>query len=137
MSAVPCNIGNFSIECDDVERAKRFYEAVFGWLIEPWGPPDYYRIITGTAERPGIGGDLRTRREPLSGTGNSGYECTIGVPSLSEAMAAIEANGGRIVTKIFRLEAIGDFAYFEDSEGNRAGIMEYHGGLRVPEGARV
>ena len=133
----PCNIGNFSVECDDVERAKLFYEAVFGWRIEPWGPPDYYRIATGTAQQPGIVGDLRNRREPLSGTGNRGYECTIVVASLADTMAAIEANGGSIVAKPYRIEGVGDLAYFEDSERNRAGIMQHDPGLAMAEGSRV
>ncbi len=27
-------IRHFDISCDDIERAKKFYEAVFGWRIE-------------------------------------------------------------------------------------------------------
>jgi predicted enzyme related to lactoylglutathione lyase len=127
------NVGHFAIECDDVERARAFYQAVFGWRIQPWGPPDYYHILTGTPEAPGILGDLRTRREPLSGTGCRGYECTVNVGSLAEAMAAVEAHGGRIVAKPYRIEGVGNLAYFEDTEGNRAGLMQYDGPTRPPE----
>ncbi|MEO6340503.1 MAG: VOC family protein [Caulobacteraceae bacterium] len=133
----PCNLVHFAIECDDVERAKGFYEAVFGWRIVPWGPPDYYQIITGTAEAPGVLGDLRTRREPLAGTGNRGFEATIAVPSLKDAMAAVEAAGGRLVTKPFRIEGVGDFAYFEDTEGNRCGMTQHDPAIRLLEGVRV
>ncbi len=128
------NVGHFAIECDDVERAKAFYETAFGWVITPWGPPGYYHIETGPPERPGILGDLRSRREPLSGTGNRGYECTINVASLKDAMAAVEAAGGRIVARPYRIEGVGDLAYFEDSEGNRAGMMEYFGERPLPNG---
>jgi hypothetical protein len=31
-----------AINADDVQRARRFYEAVFGWRFEPWGPPNFY-----------------------------------------------------------------------------------------------
>ena len=127
------NVGHFAIECEDVERAKAFYEAVFGWRIEPWGPPGYYHIYTGTPEAPGILGDLRSRREPLAGTGNRGYECTIYVDDLAAATTAIEAHGGRIVSKPYRIEGVGDLAYFEDTEGNRAGMIRYFGGVRGPE----
>ncbi len=133
----PNNVGHFAIECDDVERAKQFYETVFGWRIVPWGPPGYYQIITGTAERPGILGDLRSRREPLSGTGNRGYECTIGVESLANVMAAVAAHGGRIADKPYRIEGVGDLAYIQDTEGNRVGLMQYDGDMRSPEGART
>jgi predicted enzyme related to lactoylglutathione lyase len=136
MSAAP-NVVHFSIECDDVERARRFYEAVFGWRIVPWGPPDYYQVITGTADEPGILGDLRVRREPLAGSGNRGYECTIAVASLDESVASIEASGGRMATRRFRIEGVGDVAYFEDSEGNRAAVMQYAAGIRMPEGSRL
>jgi predicted enzyme related to lactoylglutathione lyase len=130
------NVNHFAIECDDVERAKRFYETVFGWRIVPWGPPDYYQVITGSAAAPAILGDLRTRREPLSGTGNRGFECTISVQSLKDMMAAIEANGGRIVSRPYRIEGVGDIAYFEDTEGNRAGLMQQAVGITFPEGVR-
>jgi predicted enzyme related to lactoylglutathione lyase len=29
------HLSYFLIYCDDVERGKRFYQAVFGWHIEP------------------------------------------------------------------------------------------------------
>ncbi len=126
---MPPNIGNFSVECDDVERAKAFYETVFGWRIDPWGPPGYYRITTGSTERPGIGGDLRERREPLNGSSNRGFECTINVGALTPLIAAIEANGGKIVVKPFLIEGVGELLYFEDTEGNRVGAMHHHGNL--------
>jgi predicted enzyme related to lactoylglutathione lyase len=131
----PNNVGHFAIECDDVERAKRFYEAVFGWRIEPWGPPDYYQVFTGTPERPGIHGDLRTRRQPLAGTGNRGFECTITVESLDAILAAIEANGGHVLQGTrYRIEGVGDLAYFEDTEGNRAGVMQQDPAMHHPPG---
>ena len=33
---------HFAINADDVPRAKRFYEEVFGWSFTPWGPPNFY-----------------------------------------------------------------------------------------------
>jgi len=131
---VTANIGNFSVECDDVERAKAFYETVFGWRILPWGPPGYYRITTGSAANPGIGGDLRERREPLAG-GSRGFECTIIVEALGPVIAAIEANGGKIVVNRFRIEGVGELLYFEDTEGNRVGAMAHDGDLPLPDGA--
>ncbi len=129
--STPNAIRHFSIECGDVERAKAFYEAVFGWRIEPWGPPGYYQIFIGP--HPAPIGDLRGRREPLTGTGCSGYECTIGVTSLKDILPAIEAHGGRIASKPYRIEGVGDLAYFEDTEGNRAGVMEYWGEVQPHE----
>jgi predicted enzyme related to lactoylglutathione lyase len=130
------NISHFAIECGDVERAKAFYEAVFGWTIRPWGPPGYYHITTGTPDLPGILGDLRKRSESLSGTGNRGYVCTINIGSMADVLAAVEANGGAIHSPPYHIEGVGDVAYIEDSEGNRVGVIQHVAGLRMPEGVR-
>jgi predicted enzyme related to lactoylglutathione lyase len=123
------SICNFSIECDDVDRARRFYEGVFGWRITPWGPPGYYRIAAGPPGTPGMAGDLRGRREPLTGTGSPAFECTIAVVSIVEAVKAIEAHGGIICTPRFRVEGVGELAYFKDTERNRAAIMQHDAGV--------
>ena len=129
------NLSHFAIECDDVERAKAFYEAVFGWRIEPWGPPGFYQVFTGAKARPGVQGALQGRREPLTGTGNRGFECTIGVDSLRDAVAAATAGGGRIDMPEYRIEGVGNLVYILDTEGNRVGIMQYDAGLAWGEGA--
>ncbi len=122
------NIQHFAIEADDVERARRFYERVFGWRFEAWGPPDFYRIHTGTPADAGIGGALQARRQPLSGTGNRTFECTVGVDDLGPIVAAVEANGGRIEMAEFRIEGVGNLINFIDTEGNRVGVMKYDEG---------
>ena len=74
-----------------MERGRRFYERVFGWRFEAWGPPDFYLIQTGSPADPGVDGSLSKRGEPLSGKGRVGWECTISVDDL----AAIEGRGAR------------------------------------------
>ena len=130
------NVGHFAIECDDVERAKAFYEAVFGWTIKPWGPPNYYHITTGTPERPGILGDLRQRHHKLADAapGASGYICTINITSMAQILAAVEANGGCIHAPPYHIEGVGDVAYIEDSEKNRVGLIQHVDNLQMPEG---
>ena len=132
------NLGHFAIECDDVERAKAFYEAVLGWTIKPWGPPNYYHITTGTPERPGILGDLRERPHKLGGGAPSvgGYICTIDVVSLNDVLAATEAHGGKLHSPPYLIEGIGAVAYIEDSEGNRVGLMEAVAGRAMAEGVK-
>ena len=36
-------VRHVAINATDVQRVKAFYETVFGWRLEPWGPPDYYQ----------------------------------------------------------------------------------------------
>jgi predicted enzyme related to lactoylglutathione lyase len=119
---MPNLLRHFSIECDDVERARAFYEAVFGWEIAPWGPPGFYQIAFDPANR--VTGDLR-EREGAHGEGMRGFVCTFGVADLDATTAAVLANGGRLAAKAFRIEGVGKLAYFVDTEGNRFGAMKY------------
>jgi predicted enzyme related to lactoylglutathione lyase len=122
---MPNNLRSFGITADDVDRARRFYEQVFGWRFEPWGPPGFYLIHTGTAEDPGVQGLLHKRREPVQGTGMTGFECTIGVENVDRIISAVEANGGKIAMAKFHIPTVGKGFYFLDTEGNFVGAMEY------------
>jgi len=122
---MPNNLRSFGITADDVDRARRFYEQVFGWNFEPWGPPGFYLIHTGTAEDPGVQGLLHKRREPVQGTGMTGFECTIGVENVDRIIAAVEASGGKIAMAKFHIPTVGTGFYFHDTEGNFVGAMEY------------
>ena len=119
------NLSFFAIHADDVDRGCRFYEQVFGWRFEPWGPPGFYLIHTGDAQNPGIMGALSGRREPLTGTGMRGFECTISVDDIDQTIRAVEANGGKTAMAKFHIPTVGTGFYFHDTEGNRAGAMQY------------
>jgi hypothetical protein len=113
---------HLALNADDVQRAKAFYESVFGWRFEPWGPPDYYQ-----AQNAGDGAiaALQQRRELKPGVRMAGVEATLDVEDLDKAIAAIEAAGGRMVSRPFYIERVGRLAYFEDPEGNLVGVMQY------------
>jgi predicted enzyme related to lactoylglutathione lyase len=119
------NIAHFDIRADDVERARRFYQGVFGWRFEPWGPPDFYMIYTGPPEDPGIHGSISRRSEPVSGTGLRGFECTVAVDDLAKIRAAIEAHGGKILLPDHEIVGVGRLIHFEDTEGNTVCAMKY------------
>ncbi|HEY5568026.1 MAG TPA: VOC family protein [Gammaproteobacteria bacterium] len=115
-------VRHFEIEADDVERAKRFYQRVFGWQIRRWGPPNYYLIDAGD----GMSGDIRERTNP-AGPGNAGFVCTVVVDDLQAIKEAIVANGGTIVVPEFRIDGVGNLLYFTDTEGHRVGVMQRDG----------
>jgi predicted enzyme related to lactoylglutathione lyase len=118
------DISFFAINADDVQRARRFYETVFEWSFEPWGPPDFYLIATGQQGAASLPGGLQERRELVPGQKMVGFECTIDVANIDEAIRAIEANGGRLATQKFHIPRVGTVAYFFDTEGNVAGIRQ-------------
>lgn len=118
------NVDFFAINADDVPRARKFYEAVFGWSFEPWGPPNFYLIATQREPAAAIGGALQERRELVPGQKMVGFECTISVANIDRTIRAIEAGGGRLATPKFHIPTVGTVAYFFDTEGNVAGIRQ-------------
>ena len=82
-------------------------------------------IKTGTDAEPGIHGALQGRREIVKGKPTFGFECTIGVASVDDTIAAVEANGGKIVMPKFQIPTVGALVFFEDTEGTVIGAMQY------------
>jgi hypothetical protein len=125
---MPNTLSFFAINADDVPRARRFYETVFGWSFEPWGPPNFYLIETGK-EQAALRGGLQERRELAAGQKMIGFECTISVANIDQAIRTIEANGGRIAAPTFHIPTVGTVAYFFDTEGNVAGLIQPEGNM--------
>jgi predicted enzyme related to lactoylglutathione lyase len=122
---MPNNLAAFAIHANDVGRARRFYEAVFGWKFEPWGPPDFYLIHTGTDAQPGVQGLMHKRREQPGKGGPNCFECTISVEDVDAIAAKVRANGGTITMEKSPIPTVGEVIYFDDPEGNRVGAMRY------------
>jgi len=122
---MPNHVRHFAIHADKVDRARSFYEKLFGWHFEPWGPPNFYLIRTGTGADIGLQGALQERQQPLEGSGMRGYECTIGVDDLDAVLALIPCLGGTVVSTPFTIDGVGRLAFFEDTEGNKVGVMQY------------
>jgi len=119
------NLASFAIHADDVQRCRRFYEAVFGWQFEPWGPPDFYLIHTGDADKPGVQGLMHKRQGPRGDGGPNSFECTIAVHDLDHVSAAVIAGGGRLIMERAPVPTVGLLTKFEDPEGNVVGAMLY------------
>jgi predicted enzyme related to lactoylglutathione lyase len=122
---MPNNLASFAIHVDDVDRARAFYEAVFGWEFEPWGPPGFYLIHTGDDASPGIQGLMHRRPEPRTGTGLNGLEPTFSVDDVDAIATAVEANGGQVTMTKAVIPTVGALIRFLDPEGNDIGAMQY------------
>ncbi|MCC6538567.1 MAG: VOC family protein [Bryobacterales bacterium] len=117
---MPDTLHHFAINCDDVDRAKQFYEQVFGWQFQPWGPPGFFNTSS-----PGLMGAIQPRRELVPGVRMTGMECTFGVADINATQAAIEKMGGAIVMPQVTIPTVGTLLFFRDPEGNLAGAMQY------------
>lgn len=122
---MPSNLASFAIHVDDVDRARAFYEAVFGWAFEPWGPPGFYLIHTGDEASPGIQGLMHVRRCPRGEGGLNGIEATFAVDDVDAVALAVEANGGKISFTRSVIPTVGALIRFLDTEGNDIGAMQY------------
>jgi predicted enzyme related to lactoylglutathione lyase len=111
---------HFEIPADDPQRAIQFYQEVFGWKIEKWdGPIEYWLVMTGPEDQPGIDGGLTRREDPATGIENM-----IDVKDLDAALVDVKAQGGEVIRPRMAVPGIGWLAYIKDTEGNTFGIME-------------
>ena len=122
---------HFEIPADDLDRAKGFYGAVFGWELQtaPMDGGEYTSVRTTDVDEetqlptePGaINGGMFVRSEGLSVTSPV---ITIDVDGIDDALKQIEAEGGATVTPRTAIPGMGAFAYFKDPEGNVLGLWE-------------
>lgn len=123
------HVAHFSINANDMERAKAFYAGVFGWSFEAWGPPGFY-MIQGAGGPANMLASLQKRREIVPGKSIFGLECTLSVENSEKAEAAIKKAGGKIVMPRSVIAGVGKLFFFEDPEGNIIGAMEYDANAR-------
>jgi len=116
---MPNKLAHFAIEADDLDRAKTFYETVFGWTFNPWGPPGFYQIAGA-----GVNGALQERREPVP-EGRKGMDLTFAVDELEATTELVVANGGQINSQVFTIPTVGRLVEVLDTEGNLVLVMQY------------
>lgn len=120
-NAPPNQISHFSINADNVDRARQFYADVFGWSFTAWGPPGFFFIDTGGQ----VHGALQQRGEPVEGSGIRGYECTVSVADVDATLKKIVELGGTVKYPKSTIPTVGDIATFYDTEGNYFCIAKY------------
>ena len=123
---------HFEIPVDDLDRAKGFYSAVFGWNLQavPMENGEYTTATTTPidaammpTEPGGINGGLMHRSDDTPSP-----VITIGVDDAERSLKEVEAAGGAIVTPRTPIPGMGAFAYFRDPEGNVMGMWENEAG---------
>ena len=115
---------HFEIGADDPARAADFYTNVFDWEVKKWdGNMEYWLVMTGDEKDSGIDGAIMRRSFPK---GSSTIN-TITVENADQSKEKILQAGGKQVTDFEIIPKVGKFAYFEDTEGNMFGIMQWKG----------
>jgi predicted enzyme related to lactoylglutathione lyase len=109
---------HFEISAKNTERAVKFYEKVFGWQVNRYGPMDYWLVKAGDDNEVGINGAV-SGESRFEGTVN-----TISVPLYEEAAKKVVEAGGKILSPKTAVPGIGYMSYCQDTEGNAFGIMQ-------------
>ena len=114
-------IVHFDIAADDPERAKDFYQGLFGWKMDaPPGMTGYYLIETqGLKGEGGVGGGLGKRGDP--GQRITSY---VGVDSVDAYSARVDRLGGKVVQPKMTVPGWGYMAVCLDTEGNMFGLWQ-------------
>jgi len=129
-------IVHFEIPADDIERAKKFYNDLFGWKIEKWpGTEDnssqltspvtgqsieYWMVITTDDKgNKALGGGMMKRQMPEHQVTNY-----IGVESIDEYSSKVKELGGKVVAPKHAVPGMGYFALCIDTENNSFAIWE-------------
>ena len=113
------SVVHFEIFASNVERARGFYERVFGWQFEAAGPPDFYLFATGADGDPGLTHGLLAKRGGAIAVGSlNAFRCTIAVRSIKDSMAAIEAAGGKLRSAVVDIPDVGKIVEVADTEDN-------------------
>jgi uncharacterized protein len=117
---------HFDIKADNPERAIAFYKKAFGWSFDKWegGAMEYWLVGTGPKEEPGINGGLARPMQPRTCNDPHGFDCTISVESIDDAIEKVKAAGGTITMEKSELPGVGWFAACLDTEGNNFSLMQ-------------
>jgi predicted enzyme related to lactoylglutathione lyase len=116
----------FDFTVKDLDRAKLFFEHVFGWRLEKFAgmPYDYYRIQAGAENELGIDGGIGAIADTSAAEGRPLTQVTIPVPSVDDYVARIIEAGGKVVESKMPIPGIGWFAACAEPGGLLFGIME-------------
>src|SRR5262245_38711692 len=116
---VPASLVWFEIPADNVERARKFYCALFGWKISPFpGVQDYLHVETGGEDASPDGG-LMPRKDPKQPITNY-----ILVESVDRSAARVKELGGNICVPKTAVAEMGYFAICLDTENNMFALWE-------------
>ena len=118
-SRINPSIAWFEIPADNIDRAKKFYGALFGWKIEKFpGVTDYWHIDTGGGDDTPDGGLMKRQvsQQPITNY--------VAVSSVDEAAAKVQKLGGKICRPKTAVPQMGYFAVCQDTENNMFALWE-------------
>ena len=123
MSKLKNPIGWFEIHVSDMDRATRFYEAVFQQTLNPLPSPDpqiEMRMLSGDMTMHGANGALV--KHPMKKPSTEGVLVYFSCEDCATQQALAVEHGGQIFKPKFSIQPNGFIAIIGDSEGNAIGL---------------
>lgn len=109
----------FEIAVADIDRAQRFYEAVFQIHMEPMEFPGLQMRAFPADSMNGKAGGALAKSDNHKPSAEGAIIYLNANPDLSGPLGRVEANGGTVLMpKTLISDDIGHMAFFLDSEGN-------------------
>jgi hypothetical protein len=118
------SFGFFQVPADDVGRAKKFYQLLLGWKIEPDTDLEdtslqWQNVISGKPEKGMMNkGGLYKRMGP-------GPIMNFAlVDDVDKVLAKVEKPGGKVIMPKNEIKNVGTVAVIQDTEGNILGVWK-------------
>jgi predicted enzyme related to lactoylglutathione lyase len=118
------NIAYFQVPADDIGRARKFYQSLLGWRIEPDTTHEnqslqWQNIITGEPEEGAMNkGGLYKRMGP------GPIMNFVILRDFDRVLSRVEKLGGKIVMPKNAIKSVGLVAVIQDTEGNIIGLLK-------------
>lgn len=118
---MPNPVVHFEIPVSDIDRAVRFYEALFGYTLRRDTVDGYSMAFFPAADgAPGASGALA--KGDVYKPAKAGPVLYFDVDDIDAALARAEASGGSVLYPKKDIGEAGFVAEIEDSEGNRIAL---------------
>jgi predicted enzyme related to lactoylglutathione lyase len=126
---------HFEMPAENRKRMSEFYTKSFGWQTQQLGSEMGEYIVvttsesdeTGRPKSPGVinGGFYQKTDDPIS----NHPSVVIAVDDINESIQKVKKAAGKILGEIQEIPGIGKYVSFQDTEGNRVGILQPSSGM--------
>lgn len=119
---------HFEMPMKDKARTIKFYESAFNWKMMGMGEEMGNYVVASTTDSTDKGpknpGAINGGFYPLTEGMPTAPSVVIQVANLDESIKKVEEAGGKILDKPMDIPQIGRYVAFEDTEGNRVGMLQ-------------
>jgi len=115
----------FEIYTTDLERAKTFYEAVFGKVLSPEPTDGSFKAYRFPGTMPGAGAMGALMHHPMRTPSRQGNMIYFHCDNCSIRSQLAKENGGQIHREKWSIGKDGFIAIIEDTEGNVIGLHSF------------